>query len=327
MEQEGKDAGYGTLSADSVSEDDLIPGRAELNGQLVLSAVNKKEFLGIVQKVLEARHQSHSRPLPVLLGGKEVDLLNLSLQVRANGGYDGATVDSRWSFLAERLGFEGECGPALKLVYVKYLKPLESWAQSTSKETNLLLSSESPTRIGLCSTKCVENKQCNSWDGAELTTVSQKRGAGSFIEVVEGHLINGEKTEVCQESGYDKTPSKRRRKGDRLQSTSNLQHAVDSSVGRIHVPIFRGKNSIFSVLEWIKRIALNPGDPKKGQGPCGLKQDETWVQECQTQASRIRTLLWKRKDCMVGRVSGDSSLGLVSGYLLAKGTSQGKLLP
>eukprot|EP00249_Psilotum_nudum_P012869 c24016_g1_i3 orf=148-1113(+) len=312
MEQEGKDAGYGTLSADSVSEDDLIPGRAELNGQLVLSAVNKKEFLGIVQKVLEARHQSNSRPLPVLLGGKEVDLLNLSLQVRANGGYDGATVDSKWSFLAEKLGFGEECGPALKLVYVKYLKPLESWTQLITEERNPLLTCESPTRINPWSTNCTENRQPDNWEDVEpFTPVSEKRGVKSAVEVVERQLIDGKKIELYEDPGYCKTTSKRRRQRERLCSTSELQYVVDSSVGSMYVPIFRGKNSFASLLEWIKRIALNPGDPKKGQGPHGSKQDETWVEECKAHACSIRGLLWKRKDSMVGHASGNSSSGLL----------------
>eukprot|EP00249_Psilotum_nudum_P007354 c20497_g1_i1 orf=180-1970(+) len=316
MEHHMVDMQYETTRTSSNSAVDLISGREESNGQLIFSDIQRKEFLGIVHMLLEAQHQSGSSPFPVLLGGKEVDLFNLSLQVRANGGYESATANSMWSIFAEELGFGEECGPGLKLVYVKYLQVLENWTHFFGKEErNTLHSYVSPTRVNLCAAKCSENKWFSNWEHMKKFIGISQSGAGSFVKVVGRQLISRDNSTLefsglYQGCDFSESHCKRRWRGERSYLTSLCQHSVDDLVGRTHVSTLNGNGTFANVLEWIKRIALNPGDLKMGQGSRGSKQDETWVEECATQARRIRACLWKKKECFFGYSQGDSSLGL-----------------
>ena len=75
-----------TFAKLAVQEDDRIS--LETNVHVDDEHNMQEDLLTTVMTVLEARHLKESRPLPVLMRGKEIDLLKLSMQVRACGGYD-----------------------------------------------------------------------------------------------------------------------------------------------------------------------------------------------------------------------------------------------
>lgn len=79
-------------------------------------------LLAIVGSILEARRRKSTRPLPVKIGNKSVDLVALHSRVHTLGGYSKVTDAKLWSSVSEALGFGPKCGPAVKLVFVKYLK-------------------------------------------------------------------------------------------------------------------------------------------------------------------------------------------------------------
>lgn len=104
----------------------------------------KIAFLEIVQRTLEARRAKGARPLPVLMGDKVVDLLGLNSQVTNMGGYCKVTQAGLWRSISEGLGLGLDCGPGLKLVYVKYLKSLEIRRSLTIQGDTHFLSSDRP---------------------------------------------------------------------------------------------------------------------------------------------------------------------------------------
>lgn len=81
----------------------------------------------------------------------------------------------------------------------------------------------------------------------------------------------------------------------RRQSLSDSQEGpgMDSIVTEQSVCMSTEINLLASVVQWIKKLALNPGDPKKGQGPPGSEQNEAWVEKCVAMASKVRAVLWK----------------------------------
>ena len=100
-EEDAKENNIGSQEdRDDVQNDDYIEE----------GIIQQEELLTVVYEVLEARKLTETRPLPVLVKGREVDLVKLSVQVRALGGYDRVTM---WSSISKsnRFGFEG--GPLL----------------------------------------------------------------------------------------------------------------------------------------------------------------------------------------------------------------------
>lgn len=94
-------------------------------------------LLAIVSSILEARRRKSTRPLPVKIGNKAVDLVALHSRVHTLGGYSKVTEARLWSSVSDALGFGTNCGPAVKLVYVKYLKSdLRSLADDDAARQN-----------------------------------------------------------------------------------------------------------------------------------------------------------------------------------------------
>lgn len=252
----------------------------ECNGQLEACTIQKEELVEAVRKFLEAHHKNATRPLPALLQGKEVDLLKLCMQVRLHGGYDKATSTFMWPSISENLGFDRECGPLLKLVYVKYLKALESRTLITHQDNNgLHLHSPlhtSVSAVNSLASKITEQSSPNIYQGWTDGTI--------FFQ----WPSNGHK------ESFRETHPKR----DRF-SNVKVGRLMNSSVtNRWTTPMkgFMGTDSLACFLDWLKRLALNPGDPKKGQGPRGSEHNEAWVMKCVILAQKVRDVLWKRKD-------------------------------
>ncbi|CAM6091364.1 unnamed protein product [Calypogeia fissa] len=82
-------------------------------------------------------------------------------------------------------------------------------------------------------------------------------------------------------------PSKEKR-----ELGTNVEEQVVYDVTTIE----RFKKSLADTLTWIKRMAVEPGNPRMGQGTEGTGQDETWARKCASQAQKVRTALWRQKD-------------------------------
>ncbi|KAJ7547899.1 hypothetical protein O6H91_08G108700 [Diphasiastrum complanatum] len=198
----------------------------------------KASFMKIIQKALQARKMKMCRPLPVIVGDKEVDLFLLSRMVKDVGGYTKVTDGGSWRKVSEGLGFGPDCGPCLKLIYVKYLKLLESG------KILGLTASEDLTFDQEISAKALNNK---------LSAVTHSKGQ----EVV----------------------------GSTYEEMLNVAAEYSSAVKSKQDPLV-------GAFKWIKRVASNPADPKRGQGPKLFQKNEHWVQYCATLASSMRTCLW-----------------------------------
>lgn len=69
----------------------------------------------------------------VLADGRGVDLPRLYRAVMGLGGYRAVGDGGRWGEVGVEVGFGGGAGPALKLVYAKYLRVVEEWAKRNGK--------------------------------------------------------------------------------------------------------------------------------------------------------------------------------------------------
>lgn len=228
----GLPTGNGTLGEESIEEIDI----------------QEDDLIKTVMEVFEARHLAETRPIPVLVKGKEVDLVQLSFQVRACGGYNQVTL---WSSISKSLGFGQECGPLLKLVYVKYLKGIEN--------RRLVANQAMQGSLGVLKR---ENEESVKEESAR--SQSKNRGVTS-------------------------TRKRNSEEGPTIIDNS----AVDSSAG---LSAESSSESLVGVLEWVKRLALNPGDPKKGQGARVSRWSEAWAGKCETLAVRLREALWKKHE-------------------------------
>eukprot|EP00250_Pteridium_aquilinum_P005648 c15714_g1_i1 orf=364-1524(-) len=211
-------------------------------------SIQEDDLLKTVSEVLEARHLIETRPLPVLIKGKEVDLLKLCVQVRACGGYDRVTL---WSSISKSVGFGQECGPLLKLVYVKYLKGLENRRLVASQVVQ-----------GLQNVLKRENEDAPVVKSESVKAQSKSRG------ITSARKKSNEEVPAIENPVIENSPAM-------------LAESSDSLAG---------------VLEWVKRLALNPGDPKKGQGVRVSRWSEAWAGKCETLAGRVRAVLWKNEE-------------------------------
>lgn len=219
-----------------------------------------------LSSVLESCHEIENMPIPVLLGGKEVDLGRLYDEVMALGGYEKCADTAMWSVISTNLGFGENCGPGLKLLYVKCF----------DKSPMLDSSQSSPlVCVDLCSTKSGEESS---------TGIVESDHAGS------GGSISSDSHGNSHQSNGD-IPAKRRR-----VYYCSEEHASGSSVSESRVPTSKEIDTFTEAIEWLKQIALNPGDPKQGQGVHGSKKNEAWVKNCLSVAYKIRAILWGRKE-------------------------------
>ena len=233
--------------------------------------------------LLESFHEIENIPIPVPFGGKEVDLGRLYGEVMALGGYEKCADTAMWSIISTNLGFGENCGPALKLVYVKCF----------GKPPILHSSQSSPlVCVDLCSTKSGEE----SSTGLVESDLAGSGGSISTDSHGNSHQSNGD------------IPVKRRR-----VSYCPEEHASGSSVSECRVPTSKETDTLIEVIGWIKQIALNPGDPKQGQGVRGSKKNEAWVNNCLSVANKMRVILWGRKEMIY---YGSSLVSFLSALLV-----------
>ncbi|KAI5077481.1 hypothetical protein GOP47_0007305 [Adiantum capillus-veneris] len=199
--------GDGGLLAGNLTQADELPEEMD---------IQEDDLIKTVIEAFEVRHLVETRPIPVLVKGKEVDLVQLSFQVRACGGYDQGVENRR---LVANQAVQSSPN-ALKRENEDSVKPESVKSQSKSR--------------GVTSAK-----KKSLEDGSTIDNSSIDHSAASFAE---------------------------------------------------------GSESFAAFLDWVKRLALNPGDPRKGQGVRVSRWSEAWVGKCETLARRVREVLWKNHE-------------------------------
>ncbi|XP_078167758.1 AT-rich interactive domain-containing protein 2-like isoform X2 [Carex rostrata] len=111
-------------------------------------------------------------PLPAIIGeGCHVDLWRLFCLVKERGGYRPVTVTRSWPAVSELAGLGPSFGPAVKLIYAKYLSSLERCTQSFP-EKNLGLT------LGRVRSRSQEHGNDHSaLNGGVLPVLKRKRDA------------------------------------------------------------------------------------------------------------------------------------------------------
>jgi hypothetical protein len=236
------------------------------------SIIQEDDLLNVVHEVLKDRKLAERRPLPVLVKGKEVDLVKLSVQVRALGGYDRVTT---WSLLSKSMGFGSEGGPLLKLVYVKYLKAIENRrlvpgpARSDSNPSSAInmdflqnIENREHSIVPNFNSSCTSSSVQVQWD----PPVTTKRS-----------LINEAEEKPSLDLPYLNP----------LQATSFGIPPQESVV------LDESSHSLVLMLEWVKRVALNPGDRKRGRGSRSSRGNETLYLAL---SQKVRMVLFRNID-------------------------------
>ncbi|OAE18672.1 hypothetical protein AXG93_4448s1070 [Marchantia polymorpha subsp. ruderalis] len=320
-----------------------------------------RAFVECVRKSMESRRLNGFRPLLVYPSGKVMNLYFMNEQVKAHGGYQSVTSEGLWGKISKTLGFVPECGPAVKLIYFKYLKGLE-------RETSQILEAQpDATSLDVARARIEDFANEGGLDdekGGKFSLFVGEQFAESdpYQEKVERTMVNDgdlQKRGVCRqisdrfEDQFDKQISRKEKDagrqhsfyrggggqaGQRIQCAStrpgipnsiqgweDTQAAQSSDsqlpknheglsspprqettkeVGRNSEELGRASNSalegndrsLSSTLIWIKRMALDPGNPHMGEGVEGSGQNAEWVKDCASQAERIRGLFCKRKE-------------------------------
>ncbi|KAK4418609.1 AT-rich interactive domain-containing protein 1 [Sesamum alatum] len=219
------------------------------------------EFLVVFLK--EVSGISCFRPLPPLIGEGRVDLFKLHVVVEREVVIV-AYREWLWSLVAIDCGFDLRTGPALKLVYVKYLDTLDRWLRKVvypkqSDETvvqetylgfsGLLMELESDLKVFMPEKikkgeKLVEFKTSAlgsaSQDFAELN-MDVKKSGNENREV----NVNADE-EQCVEKG----------------GSLDDQATDDDPVSRK-----RKRECYMGMLNWIRKVAKDPCDPAIGLLP------------------------------------------------------------
>ncbi|XP_077240264.1 AT-rich interactive domain-containing protein 2-like [Tasmannia lanceolata] len=228
----------------------------------------------------EISQNQEIRLLPVMLGdGRLVDLFKLYRVVREKGGYDMVTENGSWASVAEESGLGLEVGSSVKLIYVKYLNTLDRWLPRILKENGISSSLlEYRERLGLLSIEM--EKEIN---GLFFEVSDRKKNVQEFTELdsemnelktlVNG---NGHVVECVRESAVGKGC------GD---GDDDEVIIIDECVAKGEFSSRkrkRGRESLLGMVNWVKRVAKNPGDPATGKILEGSKQKvygvEYWAQ-------------------------------------------------
>ncbi|XP_024402141.1 AT-rich interactive domain-containing protein 2 [Physcomitrium patens] len=305
-------------------------------------------LLNTVQRILEARKRF--RPLPVLMGDKVVDLSALHSRVNSMGGYSKVTEAGMWSVISDALGLGLECGPGLKLVYVKYLKALEAdkyvkvvksissldVAQPSSSVRPIGCWESGPTsRVAEPGCEMQGNGDNGDYlpeDSIEGHTVtpqlahgqrkesdsgSDNAGAAISDEDAIGDLrVRHENQLECRQSltsedwattyasgehlarnSYDRGDQAQALRSDDVPGASE-----DWYEGEREENILHQREALFGMLEWIKRIAMIPGNPPAALETDSSGKNDDWVSQCQMLTAKVRSVLWKEPR------AGDSSI-------------------
>ncbi|KAH7429663.1 hypothetical protein KP509_09G060700 [Ceratopteris richardii] len=235
------EAGDAEKVVDKSNEMDIDTPLANHVQEEQVPEIQEGDLIESIMEVFEARQLLGTRPIPVLVKGKEVNLFQLSHEVRACGGYDQVTL---WSSISKTLGFGQEGGPLLKLVYFKYLKSLED-------------------------KKLVANQ------GVQGSL--KKKSNGAKVDSSQALLKSPAGLSAKKGSGEDEVK-------------------LESSPGDAGIFSSEDSDSFASLLEWVKRLALNPGDRRRGQGVRASKVNEAMTERWEALARKVREALWTKHD-------------------------------
>lgn len=114
---------------------------AQINCLSNSSEEDMVEFRRLFDQVLacslkEAAAKGLARPLRPVVGGdgKTLDLFELFLVVRENGGFDSVSNNGRWAIVAQELALDLKFSAFVKLIYGKYLKDIEYWLKGSRED-------------------------------------------------------------------------------------------------------------------------------------------------------------------------------------------------
>ena len=274
-----------------------------------------------VQRILEKRRRKRTRPLPALMGDKQVDLTALHSQVDGMGGYSKVTEAGMWGSISDALGLGQDCGPGLKLVFVKYLKGLENDRHSmdardvrgssrldASQPSSSELRTHSARGNVLWAERRHENGEDLRGDSGSEEEDAHAPGASLSDDEIIGDLRSRrhrdsqlECRQSCTSEDWATTYESVDHLGGNPSGRGNEAHGLDEGPGASEdwyegareESVHLQREALHGMMEWIKRVALRPGDPTAGAGTPGSGQDDDWVSRCQLLTAQVRSVLWK----------------------------------
>ncbi|XP_058082007.1 AT-rich interactive domain-containing protein 2 [Magnolia sinica] len=230
----------------------------------------------------EISQKEEIRPTPVMLGdGQTVDLFKLYWAVRQKGGYDFVTSNRQWGLVSEETGLATEMGSMVKLIYVKYLHALDQWLRMTFDQTvmpgrALSVGLEMEIKGFLCG--------ATDWkmDGWELPERNMVRAVVSGNGHT-GESINRLAARECIIVNDD----------DDYQAMVVDPTGVNGDTCSLRRK--RGQECLSGMLNWVMRIAKNPGDPAMEKACEGSGRKAVGVKEYWAQVLVARKLLFSRR--------------------------------
>ncbi|KAH7278591.1 hypothetical protein KP509_38G047900 [Ceratopteris richardii] len=268
----------------------IIASSMTLNSYGVIKTLQTCKFAGHGHGEVWNEEKSRLAPAPIFVEGKMIDLLQLHREVITHGGYDNVTGNSIWSLISERLGFRKNSGSFVQSIYVKYLRSLDyelGMLKDGLHENVGWLDKD----VGESSMGTLFGKGVGELSVKTLIAEGVGKSSGGMPRV--DCISTGNSCNVSNDSVIDheedknKVPSKKRR-----LSYSN----VSSSHQDCREPGTNRGNAFVDMIVWLRRLALNPGDPSKGQGSCRSFQNKAWVEDCETMIMKARSILWGRNE-------------------------------
>lgn len=274
------------------------------------------------------------RPLPPMLGdGQSVDLFQLYLNVRKRGGCEKVSGNEQWDSVAKECGFDAIFGSALKLVYEKYLGALCTYLEKIL-EVKDPKSGMEPSGLGRLDglpmdlesdldefLSGISDKKRKNAEPAEVEFNTElgfecdgklprfdehedlvKLNGNAEILEKKRYVQDGD--EVGNESGVTEKGNTDDKDGVLVNDNGHVKRtdASDMVLGYSDEKedVYsrkRGRECSYSMLNWIKRLAMDPCDPEIGSIPDSSKwkyyaTDLPWKQVLLVR----QALLLKRQD-------------------------------
>ncbi|XP_010918748.2 AT-rich interactive domain-containing protein 2 [Elaeis guineensis] len=178
------------------------------------------------------------RPLPPMLGdGRPVDLFKLYSVVREKGGYSSVTESHQWEAVSEVIELDSGVAPLLKLIYIKYFDALDQWLWIVSEKNSV---KKSKAKVGGLPYD-VPIQKVEEFGSTPPSKKDQFLTPGRGKECRELLLANSE----CDN-------------GDMM-----VEEMATENGGFSHLK--RKRETVVGMLNWLKNLAKNPGDPSIGK--------------------------------------------------------------
>ncbi|KAL5981427.1 hypothetical protein ACLOJK_015487 [Asimina triloba] len=223
----------------------------------------------------------------VIGDGQSVDLFKLYWVVRQNGGYDSVTLNQMWGAVALEIGLAPHVAPSVKLIYSKYLYALDRWLRMVFDREGIPGGTLS---VGLEMEIRGFLHGCTDWkmDGWRLpergsesnTGVALESGSGDVKKCSNGFLGREEFVTIDSDHG------------------SNEATVVDFMRGNKDVLSLKRKwnrERLLGMLNWVIKIAKNPGDPVLGKMLETPRRKAIGVEEYLDQVLLVREMMCLRR--------------------------------